>query len=246
MEGEREYLGKLQSREERIAQQEKEGTTSSEKKFWLAFAQAGFAASAKGARNLWETLSIGGVEGMKAYEAMKDKEQQLRERLQEKRFQLEDLRAQIKRGATSAGRARFDALSKEVDAAESALVTTQVAVNTAKNTRAGQIYEVESANARAAAGQAGADRRASMALAARTNAGKLDDQIARAVAKANDFRLPAQERATYQKLVDRLVRQRAEIEATESGVLSTQARLAADAAMMGGMNDGFGEPEAIE
>jgi hypothetical protein len=85
-----------------------------------------------------------------------------------------------------------------------------------------------------------------MALAARTNAGKLDDQIARAVAKANDFRLPAQERATYQKLVDRLVRQRAEIEATESGVLSTQARLAADAAMMGGMNDGFGEPEAIE
>lgn len=246
MEGESEYLGKLQSREERIAQQEKEGTTSSEKKFWLAFAQAGFAASAKGARNLWETLSIGGVEGMKAYEAMKDKEQQLRERLQEKRFQLEDLRAQIKRGATSAGRARFDALSKEVDAAESALVTTQVAVNTAKNTRAGQIYEVESANARAAAGQAGADRRASMALAARTNAGKLDDQIARAVAKANDFRLPAQERATYQKLVDSLVLQRAKIEATESGVLSTQARLAADAAMMGGMSDGFGEPEAIE
>jgi hypothetical protein len=246
MEGESEYLGKLQSREERIAQQEKEGTTSSEKKFWLAFAQAGFAASAKGARNLWETLSIGGVEGMKAYEAMKDKEQQLRERLQEKRFQLEDLRAQIKRGATSAGRARFDALSKEVDAAESALAAAEIANTAAKNTYSGRIFEVNSANTRAAAGQAGADRRASMALAARTNAGKLDDQIARAVAKANDFRLPAQERATYQKLVDSLVLQRAKIEATESGVLSTQARLAADRAMIPNMNDGFGEPEAIE
>jgi hypothetical protein len=229
----------IEARGKELKAQREKAVTSPEKKFWLAFAQAGFAASAKGARNLWETLSIGGVEGMKAYEAMKDKEQQLRERLQEKRFQLEDLRAQIKRGATSAGRARFDALSKEVDAAESALVTTQVAVNTAKNTRAGQIYEVESANAR---NQANINSREAMQrdlTAAKANAGNLDYQIARAVAKANDFRLPAQERATYQKLVDRLVRQRAEIEATESGVISKKLGLDADAAMMGGMSDGF-------
>jgi hypothetical protein len=78
-----------------------------------------------------------------------------------------------------------------------------------------------------------------MALAARANAGKLDDQIARAVANANNFRLTPQERAANQKLVNKLVQQRAEIEATESGVISTRERLAADRAMIPDMNDGF-------
>jgi hypothetical protein len=243
MASKKEYLDQLKSREAGIAQQEKEGTTSSDKKFWLAFAQAGFAASAKGARDLWETLSIGGVEGIKAYESMKEKEQQLRERLQEKKFRLEDLREQIKSGATTAGRARYDTLSGQVDAAESALVTAQVAVNTAKNTRAGQIYEVDSANARAAAGQAGADRRANNALAARADSRRLDDQISDAIARANDFNSPPQVRAAYQKQAKSLIAQLRERNAAAPGVISTEARLAADAVYAG---DGFGEPEAIE
>jgi hypothetical protein len=236
MERERDYLGQLESREKRIAQQEKEGTTSSEKKFWLAFAQAGFAASAKGARDLWETLSIGGVEGMKAYESMKEKEQQLRERLQEKRFQLEDLRSQVKRGATKAGRERFDALTNEVNSAETALANAMIVNTAAKNTYGAQMYEAEARAAINASNQAAADRRLDRQLEAKTQSQKLDDQIANAVAKANNFNLSPEERAANQKLVDKLVRQRAEINATSPQNLGIEARLASQAAMMG---DGF-------
>lgn len=237
MEREKDYLGQLESREKRIAQQEKEGTTSSEKKFWLAFAQAGFAASAKGARNLWETLSMGGVEGMKAYESMKEKEQQLRERLQEKRFQLEDLRAQVKRGATKAGRDRLDSLTNEVNSAETALANAQIINSQAKNTYAGKMYEVEAANIRAA--QLAATRGTAAS-------DKLDAQISRAVAKANDFNLSAQERAVYQKLVDRLVQQRAAINATSPSNLAAQARLAQQASVMDmGGDDGFSGAQQV-
>ena len=242
MERERDYLGQLESREKRIAQQEKEGTTSSEKKFWLAFAQAGFAASAKGARDLWETLSIGGVEGMKAYESMKEKEQQLRERLQEKRFQLEDLRAQVKRGATKAGRDRLDALTNEVNSAETAYANAQIVNNQAKNTHAGRMYDADVQAAINASNQAAADRRLDRQLEAKTQSQKLDDQIANAVAKANNFNLSPEERAANQKLVDKLVRQRAEINATSPGVMSRQLGIDQQASIMnmGEENDGFG------
>lgn len=246
MEREKDYLGQLESREKRIAQQEKEGTTSSEKKFWLAFAQAGFAASAKGARNLWETLSMGGVEGMKAYESMKEKEQQLRERLQEKRFQLEDLRAQVKRGATKAGRERFDALTNEVNSAETALANALIVNTAAKNTYSGRMYEADMQAALNASNQAAADRRLQMQLEARAKSQKLDDQIADAVAKANDFNLSAQDRAVYQKLVDRLVQQRAAINATSPSNLAAQARLEQQGSVVNmGEDDGFGDAQQV-
>ena len=246
MEGEREYLNKLKARGESLAQQEKEGVSSPEKKFWLAFAQAGFAASAKGARNLWETLSIGGIEGVRAYEAMKDKEQQLRDRLQDKRFQLEDLSAQIKRGVTKAGRERYDSLVKEVDAAESALVTTQVAVNTAKNTRAGQIYEVQSANARAEEAQAGANQRAAMAASLRGNRQKLEEDYyadIRAAQRTTDPDL----RAALLARAENTRRAREQLEQTESGFQSSQARLEQQGSVVNmGENDGFSNVQPVE
>lgn len=245
MERERDYLGQLESREKRIAQQEKEGTTSSEKKFWLAFAQAGFAASAAGARDLWETLSIGGVQGMKAYESMKDKEQQLRDRLQDKRFQLEDLRSQVKRGATKAGRERFDALTNEVNSAETALANAMIVNTAAKNTYAGRMYDADVQAAINASNQAGADRRLDRQLEAKTQSQKLDDQIANAVAKANNFNLSPEERAAHQKHVDKLVQQRAEINATSPQNLGIEARLKQQGSVvnMGEENDGFNNLE---
>jgi len=164
----------LAARRAKIEEQEKKGTTSSEKKFWLAFAQAGFAASAKGARNLWETLSIGGVEGMKAYETIKDKEQQLLERLQDKKLQLDDLEAQVKRGATKSGIDRLDKLRSEVTSAQSELTKTQVAVDLAERSEAG-------ANYRARLAQEGADRRTNIARQDRQALLKLDQAIDNAI-----------------------------------------------------------------
>jgi hypothetical protein len=225
----------IEARGKELKAQREKAVTSPEKKFWLAFAQAGFAASAKGARNLWETLSIGGVEGMKAYEAMKDKEAATLEKIADKELQLTSMSAAIKRGAMERGDKRFDDARREYQTLQLQHAAQMASIATAENAFGANIYgtQVQSANTQAQI--AAADRRA-----AGTNAGDLDKQIARAVAKANDFRLPAQERATYQKLVDRLVRQRAEIEATESGVISKKLGLDAEAAMMGGMSDGFG------
>jgi hypothetical protein len=228
----------IEARGKELKAQREKAVTSPEKKFWLAFAKAGFAASAKGARNLWETLSIGGVEGMKAYEAMKDKEAATLEKIADKELQLTSMSAAIKRGAMERGDKRFDDARREYQTLQLQHAAQMASIATAENAFGANIYgtQVQSANTQAQI--AAVDRRASRVAGA--NAGKLDDQIARAVAKANDFRLPAQERATYQKLVDSLVRQRAEIEATESGVISKKLGLVADAAMMGGMNDEFG------
>ena len=234
MERERDYLGQLESREKRIAQQEKEGTTSSEKKFWLAFAQAGFAASAKGARDLWETLSIGGVEGMKAYESMKEKEQQLRERLQEKRFQLDDLEAQVKRGASKAGLDRLDKLRAEVTAAQVDLTKTKVAIGLAEQSEAG-------ANHRAAVAQAGADRRAREAAAGRQQLQKLENQYYADIAAAQRTTDPKL-KAAYLRRAEDTRQAKVQLEQAESGFQSAQARLDQQGSVvnMDEENDGFG------
>jgi hypothetical protein len=228
---EKPYLESLAARRSKIEEQEKKGTTSAEKKFWLAFAQAGFAASAKGARNLWETLSIGGAEGMKAYEAIKDKEQQLLERLQDKKLQLDDLEAQVKRGATKSGIDRLDKLRSEVTSAQSELTKTQVAVGLADRTEAG-------ANYRARLAQEGADRRASTA----SKALRLDQAIDNAILKSTDPNLTEQQRQAAAKLAKELIAQRARKEATESGAQSQAARLSMQRELLGlgGEGDGFG------
>jgi hypothetical protein len=229
----------IEARGKELKAQREKAVTSPEKKFWLAFAQAGFAASAKGARNLWETLSIGGVEGMKAYEAMKDKEAATLEKIADKELQLTSMSAAIKRGAMERGDKRFDDARREYQTLQLQHAAQMASIATAENAFGANIYGTQVQSAITQAQIAAGDRRASMALAARANAGKLDDQIARAVANANNFRLTPQERAANQKLVNKLVQQRAEIEATESGVISTRERLAADRAMIPDMNDGF-------
>lgn len=104
----------IQARRAKLEEQMKKAEVPDEKRFWLAFAQAGFAASAKGARNLWETLSMGGAEGMKAYQAMKDKEDETRERLEDKLLQLDSMESAIKRGVITRGDAEFKQARKDV------------------------------------------------------------------------------------------------------------------------------------
>ena len=234
----------IEARGKELKDQREKSVTSPEKKFWLAFAQAGFTASAKGARNLWETLSIGGVEGMKTYEAMKDKEAATLEKIADKELQLTSMSAAIKRGAMGRGDRRFDDTRREVQTLQLQHAAQLSAIATAENAFGANIYGTKAQLAGTEAQIAAGDRRADRVLAAKTQSQKLDDQIANAVAKANDFRVTPQERSANQKLVDKLVLQRAKIEATESGVISTRERLAADAAMMGGMSDGFDSLEA--
>jgi len=104
----------IQARRAKVEEQIEKGKVSDEKRFWLAFAQAGFAASAKGARDLWETLSMGGEEGMKAYQAMKDKEEKTRERLEDKLLQLDSMNAAIERGVLTRGDAEFKQTQRDV------------------------------------------------------------------------------------------------------------------------------------
>ena len=231
---EKPYLESLGARRAKIEEQEKAGTTSSDKKFWLAFAQAGFAASAKGARDLWETLSIGGVEGMKAYESMKEKEQQLRERLQEKRFQLDDLEAQVKRGASKAGLDRLDKLRAEVTAAQVDLTKTKVAIGLAEQSEAG-------ANHRAAVAQAGADRRAREAAAGRQQLQKLENQYYADIAAAQRTTDPKL-KAAYLRRAEDTRQAKVQLEQAESGFQSAQARLDQQGSVvnMDEENDGFG------
>ena len=238
---EKPYLESLAARRAKIEEQEKKGTTSAEKKFWLAFAQAGFAASAKGARNLWETLSIGGVEGMKAYESIKDKEQQLLERLQDKKLQLDDLEAQVKRGATKSGIDRLDKLRSEVTSAQSELTKTQVAVGLAERSEAG-------ANYRAMLAQEGADRRADTARQDRKALLKLDQAIDNAILQSTNPELTEQQRQTAAKLARQLIQQRARKEATESGVIAAQKKIDAQQAFVkkNQADDGFGAAEQVE
>lgn len=221
---EKPYLESIAARRSKIEEQEKKGTTSPEKKFWLAFAQAGFAASAKGARNLWETLSVGGVEGMKAYESMKDKEDQLRERLQDKMFQLDDLEAQTKRGATKTGIDRLEKARSEVAAAQSELAKTQVAIGLADRTEAGAMYRAELA-------QAGANQRAAIGLAGKQQLQKLENQYYADIAAAQRTTDPKL-KAAYLRRAEDTRRAKAELERTESGYQSMEARLAAENATM--------------
>jgi len=104
----------IKARRDKLEQQLEKSNVPQEKRFWLAFAQAGFAASAKGARNLWETLSVGGAEGMKAYQTMKEKEEQTRERLEDKLLQLDSMESAVKRGVITRADSEYKQAKKDV------------------------------------------------------------------------------------------------------------------------------------
>ena len=107
------------------------------------------------------------------------------------------------------------------------------------------MYDADVQAAINASNQAGADRRLDRQLEAKTQSQKLDDQIANAVAKANNFNLSPEERAAHQKHVDKLVQQRAEINATSPQNLGIEARLKQQGSVvnMGEENDGFNNLE---
>jgi hypothetical protein len=143
----------IAARAKTLEEQKAKATTSPEKKFWTAVAQGGFAASAKGARNLWETLSVGGVEGMKAYEGMKQQETNTLEKIADKQLQLNSMTAAVKRGAMDRGDKRYDAARTELQTLRLQLEAQNIAITTAENTSSAanwrEIYSEGGANQRA-------------------------------------------------------------------------------------------------
>lgn len=214
----------IEARRKELAGQKEKSTTSPEKKFWLAFAQAGFAASAKGARNLWETLSMGGVEGLKAYEAMKEKEAQTLEKIADKELQLNSMSAAIKRGAMDRGDKRFEDARKELQTLQLQRSAQEVAITNAENTRAGQIWSTQ-------ATIAGADRRTAMTAAGRQQLQKLENQYYADIAAAQRTTDPKLKEAYLRRAADTR-KAKAQLEQTESGYQSQAARLAAEEATL--------------
>lgn len=230
----------IEARRKELAGQKEKATTSPEKKFWLAFAQAGFAASNKGARNLWETLSMGGVEGMKAYETMKEKEAATLEKIADKELQLNSMSAAIKRGAMERGDKRFDETRKELQTLQLQHAAQQASITNAENAFGAQIYGTQ-------AQVAAADRRYQQSRRDRDRMLKLDQAIDDAILKSTDARLTPQERAAYERLATKLMNDRARKESTESGVIAARERLQDQADFMkkrgayADQNDEFGD-----
>lgn len=240
-----EGLGETKAIEERrkeLAGQKEKATTSPDKKFWLAFAQAGFAASAKGARNLWETLSMGGVEGLKAYETMKEKEAQTLEKIADKELQLNSMSAAIKRGAMERGDKRYDNARKDLETLQLQHSAQQVAITNAENTRAGQIWSTQ-------ATIAGADRRTAMTAASRQQLIKLENQYYADVAAAQRTTDPKL-KAAYLRRAEETYKAKAKFERAESGYQSQAARLAAEEETLrrarGEVDDEYSGMERVE
>ena len=230
----------IEARRKELAGQKEKAVTSPEKKFWLAFAQAGFTASAKGARNLWETLSMGGVEGMKAYQAMKDKEADTLEKIADKELQLNSMNAAIKRGAMERGDKRYDETRKELQTLRLQKASQEVAISNAENTNA-------AANWRTLYTEAGATNRAGIMASRSANKQKLEDQYYADIAAAQRTTDPALKAALLRRAKNTLDA-KAELERTESGYQSMEERMRAQRELMnptgaqGG--DGFGNVSA--
>ena len=225
----------IEARRKQLAGQKEKATTSPEKKFWMAFAQAGFAASAKGARNLWETLSMGGVEGMKAYEAMKEKEQETLEKIADRQFQLDEMLSNKKLTATQAGRKRFDDARKDLQGLQLQHAAQQASITNAENTFGANIYGTT-------AQVAAADRRFATSQAGKKGKDTLLQQYYADIAAAQrttDPKLKAALQRRAKETRDAI----ADIERTESGFQAQEARTAARNALLnrGMADDGFGD-----
>jgi hypothetical protein len=227
----------IEARRKELAGQKEKATTSPEKKFWLSFAQAGFAASSKGARNLWETLSMGGVEGLKAYETMKEKEAQTLEKIADKELQLNSMSAAIKRGAMDRGDKRYDDAVKDLRTLRLQHENQQVLIADAKNRFDLDIYKTD-------AQVAAADRRASAVLAGRKGKDTLVQQYYADVAASQRTTDPKM-KAALKRRIDETIKAISDLEQTESGYQSQAARLSMQRGMLG-LDDGFGGAEQVE
>lgn len=213
----------IEARRKQLAGQKEKATTSPEKKFWLAFAQAGFAASNKGARNLWETLSMGGVEGMKAYEAMKEKEQETLEKIADRQFQLDEMLSNKKLTATQTGRKRLDDTRKELQTLRLQKAAQEASFTTAENMFGANIYGTQ-------AQIAAADRRLATTQANRANKQKLEEQYYADVAAAQRTTDPKLKQA-YLRRAEDTRRAKERLEQAESGYQSQMAKLESNMAM---------------
>ena len=217
----------IEARRKELSGQKEKATTSPEKKFWLAFAQAGFAASAKGARNLWETLSMGGAEGLKAYESMKEKEAQTLEKIADKELQLNSMSAAIKRGAMERGDKRYDDAAKDLRALRLQHETQQATFANLENQFGLDMYKTDAA-------VAAADRRAAASRQDRAKLLKLDNAIDEAIIRSTDPTLSPQQRQVASRLAEQLMKQRAAKESTAASVLSAREKIAAQQATVRG------------
>lgn len=215
----------IEARRKELAGQKEKATTSPEKKFWMAFAQAGFAASSKGARNLWETLSVGGVEGMKAYETMKQKEADTLEKIADKELQLNSMSAAIKRGAMERGDKRYDDAAKDLRTLRLQHEQQQILLADVENKFNVDMYKTDAA-------VAAADRRADAARQERKKLLKLDNAIDEAIIKSTDPTLSVQQRQAQSRLAEQLMKQRAAKEGTAASVLAAREKIGAQQAVI--------------
>jgi len=243
-------LGQHKLIEDRLAKldnQEKAAKMNPKQMFWLSISQAGFAASAKGAKNLTEVLAYGGDAGMKAYQGMKDKQDETLEKIADKKLELQNMEIAIKRGAMERGDKEFDDTRKELQSLRNQYSAQQAANTIAKNTRAGQEWETQVGDVsrrNAAAMQiSAADARADKALTAQQNRMKLDQAIDDAILQSSNPSLTPEQRAAFKKRAAVLTKQRASKERTESGYQSAELRAAQQAATLGGGDDGFSNLE---
>jgi hypothetical protein len=207
----------IEARRKQLAEQKEKATTSPEKKFWLAFAQAGFAASAKGARNLWETLSMGGVEGMKVYEGMKEKEKETLERIADRQFQLDEMLSNKKLTATQAGRKKLDDARRELQTLRLQSAAQEASITNAENMFGAQIYGTQ-------AQITAADRRFAASQAGKAQLQKLENQYYADIAAAQRTTDPKL-KAAYLARAEDTFRAKARIEQAESGYQSAAARI---------------------
>jgi hypothetical protein len=206
----------IAARAKTLEGQKAKATTSPEEKFWKAVAQGGFAASAKGARNLWETLSVGGVEGMKAYEGMKQQEASTLEKIADKQLQLNSMTAAVKRGAMDRGDKRFDAARTELQNLRLQQESQKIAITNAENTAA-------AANWREIYSEGGANQRAITMAGKSANRQKLEEQYFADIAAANKTTDPKL-KAAYKRRAESILAAKAKLERTESGYQGTVLR----------------------
>ena len=226
-----------------LANQEKNAKMDPRQRFWMSIAQAGFAASAKGARNLAETLAYGGEAGIKAYQTMKDKEEETLEKIADKKFELQNMDIAIKRGAMDRGDKRYDEARKDLQTLRNQYADQQNTIDIAKNSQAARDYETKMSYAstmNAAAMQIGAaNARTNLTMAAQQQRMKLDQAIDNAILNATNPRLTKEQRDASKALADNLIKQRAAKARADSSFQSTEARLAAQYAPLGVGGDGY-------
>jgi hypothetical protein len=97
---------------------------------------------------------VGGVEGMKAYEGMKQQETNTLEKIADKQLQLNSMTAAVKRGAMDRGDTRFDAARTELQTLRLQKAAQEIVLANAENTSSAanwrELYSEQNANQRAA------------------------------------------------------------------------------------------------